>query len=162
MDSLSFKDLSNSILNLFEKGENKHNCINVLGKNVGTMEFHERLFNSFIGDIDDFYSWAKPKLEEFFQTFNKNYLLSPDERINRRRYYEYEVIVKSKTFKQTSFKKKMMKSLKLDIASCLQDGEYSGEYTDTEEHRRILFLNFIKTYVRRLFLIDIIWVCPKF
>lgn len=152
MDSSSFKDLSNSILNLFEK--NEHNC-----KNIRVMEFHKRI-NSFIGDIDDFYSWVKPKLEEFFETFNEFFLFSPDEQIKRRRYYEYVAMMKSKTFKKATFKKRMIESLKLDIASCVQDGEHSGEYPYPEEQRRIIFLNFIKNYVQRLFLMDIIWVCP--
>lgn len=157
MDPPKFEDFSESISNLFEsKGKYWHNCIHVLGANVGLMEFHKRLFNSFIGNIDGFHSWAKPKLDDFFTSFVKDHFLSSNERVNRRRHFEYEEIVVSKSYKKNTFKKKMMEAIKLDIASCLnEDGEYAGECTDTEENRRLLFLNFIKNYVLRLFLIPI-------
>lgn len=154
MNSLTFRDLSNSILNLFEKKDERlHNCIDLLGGNVGLMGVHKTLITSFIGYIDEFYNWLKPKLEEFFEHFDTHFR-TKNERINRRRYYRYESIIKSKSCKRRAFKREMMNEIKLDIISFLKDGEYVGEYTDTEENRRMLLLNCIKDYVYRSFLID--------
>lgn len=154
---ITFKDFSESISSLFEKTSDAsvHNCIEVLGKNAGLMAFHKRLFESFIGNIDDFHTWAKPKLDQFFASLDKSYLTKENERVNRRRYFSYEEIVLSNKYKRTPFKKKMMEQIILDIAACLKDGVYVGEHMDTEEHRRLLFLNFIRNYVLRLFLIPI-------
>lgn len=158
MNSLKFTDLSKSILSLFEhdpRNYTTHDCIHLLGGGVARMGMTKQRITGFIGDIDDFRNWVKPKLDAFFSTFDKYYFFTRNERINRRRNYIYEKIVKSKACKRIAFKRKMMVELDLDITSFLKDGEFDGEYTDTEENRRILFLNCIKNYVHRLFLTDV-------
>lgn len=144
MDSLqyTFKDLSNSILSLFEKNSSSaymYNCINVLGGTVAMMELNYIVIELFIGDIGNFYEWLKPKLYKFFENYN----------------YVYESVVKSKSCKRIAFKRKMMKELYLDISAFISDGNFVGKYTDTEKNRLILFFNCIKNYIYRLFLINI-------
>lgn len=151
---LPFTDLSNSILNLFKKCGYHYVCADLLGGNVAMMDIHEWDLASFIGDIEDFHNWLKPKLDEFFKGFYMRYFCTQNSRINRRRHYIYQNVVKSKSCKKAVFRKKMMKELDLDRRSFIKDGVYDGEYTDREETRRILYLNCIKNYVHRLFLIN--------
>lgn len=156
--SLPFSEIGNSILSLFErKKDNQYNIIGIqlLSKNVGFMENHERFIESCIGKIDAFHDWLDVELYDFFKDFGTRYFSSSNERINRRRHLAYEKIVTSKLCKRDSFKKTMMQDLLLDLTAFIHNAEFSGEFTDTEENRRMLFLNCIKNYVHRLFLIDV-------
>lgn len=156
--SLSFSELINSILSLFQQREdNGYTVIGIqlLGKNVGLMEHHKRFIVSCIGKLDVFRDWLDLELEDFFEDFGTRYFCTTNERINRRRYFAYEKIVKSKLCRRDSFKKAMMQELLLDLTAFIHDGDFSGEFTDTEANRRMLFLNCIKNYVYRLFLIDV-------
>lgn len=152
METLSFKDLLNSILSLFESTADGYSYkgIVLLNKTPGGMEIYERAINLCIGGITDFHDYLKPKLVEFFTDFDKTFFFTQSERKNHRRFYRYESIVKSKLCRRDSFKRKMMKELFPDIALI---NKY--ESFDTQENRRILFLNCIKNYVHRLFLIDV-------
>lgn len=122
----------------------------------------QKLLCAFIGDIDEFYQVLRPILEEFFYDFGKHFFISNDQ-INRRRNTIYRKIVNSKACTRNPFKRQMMIELVSDIESCIVDSSkslyqdqyiYSGSYTDTVENRRKLFVNFIKNYIYRLFLID--------
>lgn len=158
MASLSFNELGNSILSLFERKKENHLIyigIQFLNPTCGAMELNERFIESCIGKIDDFRDWLDPELYEFFRDFGARYFCSSNERINRRRYFAYEKIVKSKLCKRDSFKRAMMKELLLDLSAFKHNAEFSGPFTDTEVNRRKLFLNCIKNYVYRLFLIDV-------
>lgn len=151
---LSFTDLSNAILSMFEKNGHHFNFAEILGGTVAMMDIHEYDFTSFIGNIEDFHDWLKPKLDQFFKGFYSRYFCTLNPRKNRRRQFIYQTVVKSKSCKKITFKRKMMNELNLDRISFLNEGKYDGDFTDTEENRRILFLNCIINYVYRLFLIN--------
>lgn len=157
MDTLSFKDLSDSILSLFETNKEygyAYNCVLLLDLNQVWMEAREHSIIQAIGELKDFHDWLEPRLEEFFTDFGVKYFCTPDKRMNQRRYYAYKNIVKNKSCKRKLFKRRMMKEFYLDITSFRRDGDFVGEYTQTEASRRILFFAGIKNYVFRLFLID--------
>lgn len=162
---LSFENLSKSILSLFETvsnyGNDYYHCEQLLKKYDFYKRPHlkERII-AFVGDIDEFHDWLKPKLDEFFAYGNfDKYFLTPDERINQRRSIAYDKIFLSRLCKRKTFKRQMMIELDLDMESCIKRGRISGEYSyfgegmENIENRRMFMLNCIKNYVHRLFLI---------
>lgn len=156
MDSLTFKELTNSILSLFERQSDNayvYNGVRLLTTNVAESEICENIIEMCVGNIDDFRKWLSPQLDAFFVDFERSYFHTLNERINHRRQYAYEKIVKLKTCKRASFKRKMMEEFNLDLISFLHHGIFLEE-TKTEINRRNIFLNCIKNYIYRLFLID--------
>lgn len=165
---LSFENLSKSILSLFVLvptcGIPSYFTCEKLLNERGNIDYGDKI-NSFIGEIDEFHDWLKPKLEELFNDFNK-YFFTSIERMNRRRMLAYEDIVKCNWCNRLLFKRQMMKELKIDmdsyIKNCrLSNGEirctFLKKNMDTEEGRRLVFFKCIKDYVHRLFLINDDW-----
>lgn len=159
----SFEILSKSILSLFELEpiyDRYYMCEKILDADdkyffIGSLT---RL-TSFIGEIDDFHKWLQPKLNDFFEDFDKHFFTTND-RMNRRRLIAYDSIIKFKLCKRLPFKKQMMRELDLDIESFIKYAEeVYGDYTyfeeaGAEEDRRLLFFSCIKNYVHRLFFIS--------
>lgn len=148
--SKSFDQFANSIINLFEVKKSKprisYDFINIMGGTVAWLEVLDRCMRSVIGEINPFHTWLKPQLTEFFESFFENFH-TDDDRLDTRRFYPYENLILKNGYKHKSFKKKMVDELYLDICSMFVSKE-------SEENRRIMFLNCIKNFTYRTFMIN--------
>lgn len=157
---LSFQGLITCVLSLFKKPYRyaNPNCVTVL--RACDIISNRYLFEKFIGDIECFGEWMEPEFLNFIKNVEQQNFHTNDEWMNRRRLLAYEDIVNSRQCSRNDFKARMMTSLKLDIEAFQMRAYFVGDYTDTEEGRRFLFLNCIKNYINRLFLVEPISVTP--
>lgn len=158
LNSESFDILAKSILTLFRKNDSDYDCdyVNLTSNGtVASSDIQCSTIEKVVGDVDKFHDWLRPRLMFFFQSFY-SLLQTGQKRANKRSHYVYSNLILEKVCKRKTFRKKMANEFLLDLLA-MTDSETKTFYEglDTEVKRRIAFLNCIKNYVYRLFLINV-------